>query len=118
MPLDISKLIFTSQRNYQKVYINDSGTFSVATTAGGVSIQLATHNLGYVPTVRVYYEPIANQIWPISRDQYDNFKGGPGTTLFMVGSARVTTTGLFVDIINLSGSPQNVKFYWRVYLDA
>lgn len=118
MSVDISKVIFTDNRNYQKVFINDTGVFSVATTAGGVDIQLAVHNLGYIPTVRVYYEPVANQIWPLARDQYSNFKGGPGTILNIIGSIKLTTTTLSVNVINLSGSPQDIRFYWRIYLDA
>lgn len=116
--MDASKFIFSGRYNFQKIYLNSSGTFTVPdTTFTTTPILLATHTLNIIPKVRVFYEPIAGQLWPLMVDQFDNLDGGSGTPLSIIGTARVTTSTLTVDLFNTSGSPQSVKFYWRIYLD-
>lgn len=98
-----------------KIYENSSNTFSVPN--GASSVLLTTHSLGYIPRAKVWFEPIAGQLWPLVRYQYSNSDGGPGTTLQITGSLRITSSAIYAEISNATGSTADVPIYWRVYLD-
>ena len=114
--MDTSNTIFSGRFNFLKIYSNNSGTFTVS-SASSSSILLETHGLGYIPRVKVWYEPISGELWPLVINQYDNSDGGPGTTLTKIGNPRVTSNELYVDITNISGVSSDVVFRWRIYLD-
>lgn len=119
---DPSKTIFSTRYNFLKIYVNDSTTLSIADTFNGVSYNTATyllyaHNLGYIPRARVFYEPVSGQLWPMTAAQYAKTNGGTGTQINIFGSYHLTTTGLYVDVKNITGSTQAVSFYYRIYLD-
>lgn len=115
--IDPTKTIFSTRYNFQKIYDDDEVTLSIANIVSLTNYTLVTHDLGYVPTVRVFYEPVSGQLWPLSRNQYGNFAGGSGTTLFVTGTVFATSTQIRVAISNGSGSSQSIKFAYRIYLD-
>jgi len=110
-----SNVIFSTRYNFLKIYDNDDDTFTVPT--GTNSILLATHSLGYIPRAKAWFEPISGQLWPLVRYQYSNSNGGPGTTLLITGTLRITSSAVFAEMTNATGSPANVPIYWRIYLD-
>lgn len=121
---DDTKLLLSTRHNLLKEYSKGSGTHNIASNFNistfsydPVTVLLATHGLGYIPRARVWYEAISGQVWPLSLDQMDNSDGGPGSILYTVGSAYLTTTGLYVRMTNNSGSAADFKFYWKIYLD-
>jgi hypothetical protein len=120
MAVDETKVLLSTRFNILKIYDNGSTVVNVASIVPPfdppVDYLLTTHNLGYVPRARVWYEPVAGQIWPMSDKQYDNSDGGPGTSLTTLGSFYLTTTGLYVRI-RFNNTGGNFTFYWRVYLD-
>lgn len=121
---DDTKLLLSTRHNLLKIYASGNTTQNIASNYNvvtfsydPVTVLLYTHNLGYIPRARVWYEAVSGQIWPLSLDQMDNSDGGPGSILYTVGSAYLTTTGLYVKMTNNSGSAADFKFYYRIYLD-
>jgi hypothetical protein len=125
MTVDRSKLAFYSGDNTMKEALNDSITLSIGDTFNDdtfsydvVTKLLVSHNLGYIPRARVWYEPISGQLWPMTGlEQFQNFGGGVGTELDIVGTPHLTTTGLYVNVKNDSGSAMSVTFHYRIYYD-
>lgn len=113
---DPTKIVLSTRRNLQKIYLNDSITLSIALSFSPVEYTLVTHNLGYVPTVRVFYVPVSGQLWPLSPSQYSKANGGTGTILPIYGSPVVTDTELKVRVVR-PGIAINVQFYYRIYID-
>jgi hypothetical protein len=110
-----TNVILSTRYNFLKIYENENDTFSVPT--GRNDVLLTTHSLGYIPRVKAWFVPVSGQVWPLVRYQYSNSDGGPGTTLDVFGGLRITSSAVYADMSNSSGSPQDVTFYWRVYLD-
>lgn len=112
---DPSKVVFSTRYNIQKRYLDGTETISVtgSTTA---EYSLITHSLGYIPTVRVFYKPVAGQLWPLSPHQYSSAGGGSGTSLNVTGSVIVTTSEVKLVLTN-GGSTTNVDFTYRIYVD-
>lgn len=110
-----TNVIFSTRYNFLKLYENSSGTFSVPT--GASSILLTTHSLGYIPRAKAWYIPRTTELWPLTFNQYSNSGGGSGNTLLVYGSLRITSSAIYAEMSNASGSPQDVPIYWRVYLD-
>jgi hypothetical protein len=108
MITDPTKMLFSVRENLPKIYINSSQDI-VVPTSGGPPITydptVITHNLGYVPTARVFYEPTPGEVWPLN-DKIN--------TIF--GRYYLTSTTLVVEMANL-GAPAAVKIYYRIYLD-
>jgi len=122
MNADLTKLLFLSSDNLMKIAVNDSTTLSIADTFNGVSYDTATyllytHNLGYIPRAKVFYTPVSGQLWPMTAEQYAKTNGGTGTQVNVFGSYHLTTTGLYVDVKNITGSTQSIQFYYRIYYD-
>lgn len=111
--------LFNTDYNYQKIYLDGSTTVSVPNSGGPPPVpttHTVVHGLGYIPTARVYFEPVSGQLWPVTKWQYDAGTGS-GSTLFVTASCYLTTTSLVFSIINTSGSTQSVPLHWRIYVD-
>lgn len=122
MPVsDPTKLLWSTSQNLQKIYLNSSQTVSVPVSGGPpvipTDVLTVTHGLGYVPTARVFYEPVSGELWPISPNQYSNADGGPGTTLDVFGRFYLTTTTLIVSLANLGATAVDIPIYYRIYAD-
>lgn len=113
---DASGTLFSSSFNYQKIFDNDSSTVNVPGLSGTAQ-ETISHNLGYIPTARVFYEPEPGNLWPLNGQQYLNSGGGPDETVNVTAEAYVTTTQLVIDFENVGSSSQNVTYYWRIYYD-
>jgi hypothetical protein len=113
---DPTKILFSTRYNFQKIYMEGTINVNVAATVTPTEYTLATHSLGYIPTARVFYIPVAGQLWPISPNQYDNADGGTGTPLSIFGNPVLTVTTLKVILSNLGGAT-TLTFYYRIYLD-
>ncbi len=113
---DPTKLILSTRYNFQKIYLNDSVVISVANVVPFTEYSLVVHGLGYIPTVRVFYEPVAGQLWPLSPGQYSNLNGGTGTPLNITGGVVVDNNEVRVRLSNAS-STADVRFYYRIYID-
>ena len=120
MTLDPTNLQFSTDYNYQKIALN--GTQNVSLTFNIEKITTIPHNLGYVPTARVWYEPTinypyiaSNQIYPLTGFQYLNTDGTIG--LYTVGRAYLDATNLYVALIDVSGN-KVIPIYYRIYYDA
>ena len=122
MSINQTNILFSTRFNFLKILedYSSSTTITVPTIIppfdAPAEYLLVTHSLGYAPRARVWYEPISGQLWPMSTEQYSNTDGGPGTPLNVTGDFYLTTSGLYVRVVNV-GSPADVKFYWRLYAD-
>lgn len=110
-------LYFNSAYNYQKIFMQDQ---VASPTTGNVTI---THNLGYVPKARAWYQPSANitggdigYTLPANciatldwLTLYDN------AIPQMYGQTQISTTNLVFSPMN--GTSQGTLHY-RIYLDA
>jgi hypothetical protein len=112
---DPTKLVLSTRYNIQKIYLE--GTTDVTVSGSSPTLYtLASHSLGYIPTARVFYVPVADQLWPLSPNQYSKSGGGTGTVLTIFGSPVLTTTNLNIRMVN-AGADQTITFYWRIYID-
>lgn len=124
----LDQVEFYSELNYQKMAIEDSGVFSVPFSVDTTFV--IPHNLGYVPTAKVWYEPIiqlnnsnvalaSNQIWPIAGFQYGDFVNTPWTfNLCTMVYSYLDSQNLYIVVNDSSGSTVNIPFYWRIYYDT
>lgn len=127
MTIDYSKVLFSSDLNYQKIALSGTTTASVPfATDTTVTIP---HNLGYVPTAQVFFEPMvstngisysaSNQIWPLADFQYGDIVNATVTfDLGTTGYAYLDDTNLYVVLFDTSGSTVNIPLYYRIYYDS
>lgn len=73
------------------------------------------HDLGYIPSFSVWYEPIPGRWYPLSTRLYND--ASSGFYVEIVGEARVNTSQIVVDLRNLGISYSNCNVRLRVYLD-
>lgn len=104
--------ILSTDHNIQKVYIDNTGVATVPISGFPPDIystvMTISHGLGYIPNVRMWYEPVAGQIWPLTP---------AGSDLLIFGRYYVTTTDVVVELANLSAVQASVPLHWRIYLD-
>lgn len=99
--------LFDTSVNYQKIYAQDVLSF----TADGV--KPGSHNLGYRPNFRVFYEAFSGQVWPM-------YAGGSSNP-FLYDAAMVECAA-WVDAANvnvyLSTVSGTKRAWYKVYLDT
>lgn len=107
-----SDTYFDSRLNYQKVAME--GEFTIP--AGTLSVtNTVTHNLGYKPTVRVFNEAYAGEVWPA------NYGGGFSNywaynTLIVETEVQIKDNT--VDILSSAGiSSPSSRVWYRIYYD-
>lgn len=102
---------FNSLDNYQKVFL--SNTFTVSGTGGTTNI---THNLGYAPNVKIFFESVSGQVWPqIAGGVGDIWLYAPATQyecydLIDTTKVAITTTG--------GASSVSARVWCRIYYDS
>jgi hypothetical protein len=127
MAIDYSKVQFFSGLNYQKIAL--AGTTTATVPFATPTTVTIPHNLGYVPTVKVWYEPMissdgvsyaaSNQIWPLADFQFgDIFEASPTFDLGTTGYAYIDSTNLYVVLTDASGGTVSIPIYYRFYYDA
>lgn len=114
------KTQFASTLSYRKIATEGSQNVSVPFAVDTTTT--IPHNLGYVPTAKVWYEPYinsspvaSNQVWPLSGYQYTDFST---KILNTIGYAYLDSTNLYVVLFDGSGSTVSIPLYWRIYYDA
>lgn len=124
----LDEIEFYSELNYQKIAIEGSNTYSIPFNTD--TLITIPHNLGYIPTAKVWFEPIINinnsgaavasgQIWPITGFQYGDFINTPYTyNLCTVAYAYLDANNLYIIVNDSSGGTVNIPLYWRIYYDA
>ena len=115
---------FTSQKNYLKRQ-PITGTAAVAAPAtlaawgNYITSYTLTHNLGYTPMVRVYYEPDASngKIYPATGRRLAGL--GPGLSYGdVICPWEVTATTLTIYLESVSSKTGTRDVYWVLYLDS
>ncbi len=121
MAMDESKLQFYSGFNYQKVFRKDTQTETVPVSGGGPPPTPTTvtipHNLGRIPSVRVWYDPGVGKRFPISYEQYVDDTTGVSEVDTVTAQAHLTTTSLVLEFLNLSAASVDVIIWYRIYYD-
>lgn len=112
---DPTKFKLTTRYNIQKKYVDFTTTVNVS-GATLTEYTLYTHGLGYIPTARVFYEPVSGQLWPVTREQYATSGGGSGTQLNVTGDIVITSTQIIARLVN-AGAAADVTFTGRIYVD-
>lgn len=120
--MDDSKVQFSTAFNYQKIADKSpKGGETVSATASWPSyttIKTVSHNLGYIPSVRVWYDPQIGRRFPVSIEQYTDDDFSTHYTNQVGIRVRLTSTQLIIQAGNASGSTKNVTLWWRVYYDG
>lgn len=95
--------------NYQKIANIGSDTVS---SSGNY---IVSHNLGYIPTARVWYDPGLGKRFPVSVETYVDDTTINSEVNDVHVRIRLTTTQLIIEITNPVGA--NVTYWWRIYYD-
>lgn len=115
---------FTSQKNYLKRHPL-SGSASVSAPSTSISglyyrtTYTITHNLGYVPRIRVYYENSASdgKIYPAGgRRNGGTYVGLPFNSIYCLWEATSTTLTIYLESATTKTGVRNV--YWVIYQDV
>lgn len=124
MAINVDDTLFSSSFSYQKVAVKGNTTDSVASNSAppgspptGTTVTIP-HNLGYISSARVWFDPALGKRFPATREQYSD------DTTFLseandiwVRKSYLTVNDLIVEYVNLSGADKNVTTYYRVYYD-
>lgn len=114
--MEAEKLAFSSDFNYQKIAIDSSGTTSVTNTnAFNVTLN---HNLGYKPSVRVWFDPAQSRRYMASQQDYLDIVTFQSVTAFCWCSYYVTNSQLVITFRNQSGATRVFNYWYRIYYDA
>jgi hypothetical protein len=106
-----NKAYFDSRKNYQKLFM--SGTQS-ATSLGSDNIFTITHNLGYTPNFKIFFESVSGQVWPQISGGTNDFWLYDYTMSECYGV--VDSTNLKIDCFPaFTGHTTNI--WYRIYLD-
>jgi hypothetical protein len=125
----MNPIFFTSQRNYMKRDPSSGSTPLAGPSTPAYSGYLyetnytVTHNLGFIPLVRTYYEPFGDGvIWPgymgtrLTTDvpnPRNTSANGPG----MIAWPTTTTLQIQLFYFNNSLAGNSYPVYWVIYKD-
>lgn len=118
MAVDTDNAHFSTAFNYQKIASEGTGSVSVPNDPINFTDVTIAHNLGYIPSVRVWYDPQIGQRFPVSEEQYVDDISLASQVNSTVARAYLTTTSLILQFRNASGSSKTVNYWYRVYYDA
>lgn len=115
---DIENTWFTTEYNYQKIAFKASGTVVVPNNTPNYSTTTITHNLNYIPSVRVWFDPASGRRFPISDEDYIDDLSFTSENNSVVARAYLTTTTLVIQFRNASGSDKTINYWYRIYYDT
>lgn len=118
MAVDVDNTNFSTGFNYQKIAFKDSDTVTVPNNTPNYSTHTITHGLGYIPSVRVWYDPELGRRFPISEEAYVDDVGLTSEVNDVVARAYLTTTTLVIQFRNASGSDKDITYWYRIYYDT
>lgn len=101
---------FNSNNNYQKIWMQ-----GVVTDSGVGSTTDVTHNLGYLPNVRVYFEAFANEVWPANAGGAQNYFLWDATNQAQL-DLKIYTDKIALQFIGTVGMPSR-KIWYTIYTD-
>ena len=104
--------LINTDYNNQKIMLNTSYAVD---TSSGTGLYVFSHDLGYIPVVRVWYEPTAGQWRPLSTRQMPN--SSPFSYLALTGTYSITTSTLEVEIRDSDNITPSCNIWVRVYYD-
>ena len=67
-----SQKLFSTEFNYPKILLNDSTTNAVAGTGFVVTVTI-DHNLGYIPSFRLWFDPDNGRRFPMGDATFSDF---------------------------------------------
>lgn len=106
-------VIFDSRLNYQKIIDED-----VVTLAGGtfntVSTETITHNLGYKPNAKVYFEAFTGEVWPLNAGGSQN----PFNYDFSQDEMDMAITDTQMRLRLFGNSDIDRRAWYRIYADG
>lgn len=104
---------FDSRLNYQKVERYGELSFDPG-TFGSTQTRTITHNLGYTPNVKVFFEAFSGEVWPL------NIGGARNPVLYDSAqdecAAEIYST--YIDVTMYRYSNATRRAWYRVYYDA
>jgi hypothetical protein len=114
---------FTSDKNYLKRHPS-SGQTTVASpsTLNGSTflyekVITIPHSLGYVPMIRVYYEPYTNgAVWPATGSRVSGAGAGLAYGDIMC-LWEVDSTNLTISLESVNSQTGSREVYWVIYWD-
>jgi len=130
---DTTGVAFDSRYNYQKLALEGklavtipSQTWVFATAPIAYTTITIPHNLGTIPTFRVFYDYFSYMApFPFIYGGAGSIDGTPSSgTYYSTGGAGqysstlVDTTNLYLRITNRTGSAVNYNIYYRIYYDT
>lgn len=107
----MSNFILNTDVNYQKIVGDYSSTIATSDASATYTV---THNLGYIPSARAWYQPIADRWYVLTNNQLSN---GFSDFLNSAGYLELTTTTATINLTNYSGGAISVPVKLRLYLD-
>lgn len=116
--IDISKTLFTSDFNYQKVVKKDNDTISVPYDVINFTNIDIPHNLSRITSAKVWYDPGIGKRFPISLEQYVDDTSFTSEVNLVVAQAFLTVNSLTIQFRNASGGAVNVRYWYRIYYDS
>lgn len=115
MALDETKTFFSSSFNYQKIATRGTGSVSVPNGTPFTAVTI-THNLGYIPSARVWYD-IGTGRFPATTEQFVDLVSFTSANNFCLARYYFTTTTLVIEFQNQSGSTKTFNYWYRIYYD-
>jgi hypothetical protein len=112
MAIDLTKLAFYSGSRYERTALKSNYPFTI--TAGSFPTYTISHNLGYIPYVKLWYTFSDGIYYPMfsGASSYDidgNF--------VQVDDITVTTASILVSMENDDSSDHSGVIYYRIYAE-
>lgn len=105
---------FDSRQNYQKIAF--SKIVNLANPGlGNIGTCPITHNLGYAPNYKLFFNSLAGQVWPSIAGGTGDFWLYEGTQYELWGVSNTSTLTLYYDAG--SGSDTSFDLWYRIYYD-
>lgn len=111
-----SDFIFNSDWNYQKIKQDVVETVTAPPTSTTATEFTYPHDLGYIPSARVWYEADTGKWYPLSLVQLAD--SSAAYLLTITGYFYLTASALVIGIHNSGGSDVAVNLRARIYYDA
>jgi hypothetical protein len=112
MAVDLSKLAFYSGSRYERIALKGNFPFTIA--ASTFPVYTITHNLGYIPYVKLWYTFSDSKYFPM-------FSGASSFSidgnLIQVDDITVTTTTISVTMENDDSVTHTGTIYYRIYAE-
>ncbi len=110
-----SKVAFDSRQNYQKIAYSSMITVNNP-GAGNTGLYTVTHNLGYSPNYKLFFESLPGQVWPaIAGGAGDIWDYNSGAQYETYGVSNSSTLDIYYDAGSAPAATTNI--WYRIYYD-